>query len=88
METRMSKRPIFDTAALWNGLTDEQRRAIGVAAIDREITLHGRDFIDLDDFGGDMDVDADDRLFNAIEAAIDLIKIDHTEFPLPSFKGA
>ena len=81
-------RPIFDTAALWASLSPDQQRAIGVAAIDREITLHGRDHIDDRDRGGEfeeLDAQADDGLYEAVEAVLDLEEIDADQFPLPSF---
>ena len=82
-------RPIFDTATLWARLTADQQLAIGVAAIDREIVIHGRDEIDgpnRGDFDA-LDDQAEDTILSAVLAAIDLAAIEADQYPLPSFAG-
>lgn len=81
-------RPIFDTNTFWTGLTAEQQRVIGVAAIDREIVIHGCDELgdrrNRNEFD-DLDDDAEDRVLSAVAAVLDLPAIDEAEFPLPGF---
>lgn len=82
-------RPVFDTGALWASLSPEKQRAIGIAAIDREIVVHGRLEIegpDEDDFS-EIDDQAEDLLIAAVEEAIDLSAIEENRYPLPSFLG-
>jgi hypothetical protein len=82
-------RPVFDTAALWATLTPDQQRAIGVAAIDREIVIHGRDEIEGPEVGdfSPFDHQAEDEVIAAVTAVLDLEAIDADLFPLPSFSA-
>jgi hypothetical protein len=80
-------RPSFDTPAFWNTLSPEQQLAIGVAAIDREIVIYGRDELGdgktRNEFD-ELDSIVEDRLQVAVEKVMDLTGIEADQFPLPS----
>jgi hypothetical protein len=80
-------RPVFDTAAFWNELTDNQRRAIGVAAIDREIALYGQhrlgDGKTHNEFCEPAGA-AEDYLLDAVADVMEFEAIKPEAFPLPA----
>lgn len=80
------RRPIFNSSALWDSLTPEQQRAIGIAAIDREIVAHGREFVDvpglIDVFSG-YENQVDGALWLAVGAVLDLDFVSEDDYPLP-----
>ncbi len=80
------KRPIFDSSALWDSLTPEQQRSIGIAAIDREIVAHGREFVDVpgisDEFG-QLENQVDGALWLAVGGVLGLDFVSEDDFPLP-----
>lgn len=84
-------RPIHDTQALWTRLSPDQQQAIGVAAIDREIVIHGRDEIDDPMLAGAysaLEDEAEDRLIAAVGDAIQMEVFEAEDFPLPSFASS